>query len=130
VVDDEEQIRNLLRRLLVVAGHEVHTASNAKSAAELCAPPACFDLVISDVVMPGIDGHELARQVAVRCPNSRVILMSAFDPGCDDCPYLDNCLRIAKPFALREVAELVRAVLAQPTRPRRGDGLSQGSSRE
>jgi two-component system cell cycle response regulator CpdR len=124
VVDDEEQIRNLLRKLLVLAGHEVHTASDAKAAVEICAPPACFDLVISDVVMPGMDGHELAREVAVRCPDSRVILMSAFDPGCDDCPYLDNCLRISKPFRLREVADLVRDVLAQPTRPRRGSGIA------
>ena len=122
VVDDEEQVRNMLRIMLVRAGHEVHVASDAKTAIEICAPPACFDVVISDVVMPGIDGHGLARQVAVRCPQSRVILMSAFDPGCDDCPFLDNCVRISKPFALREVAELVNDVLARPIRPRLGEG--------
>jgi len=86
VVDDEEPIRNLLRKVLVRAGHEVHTASNAQAAIEICASPPCSDLVISDVVMPGIDGHELARRRAVKCPNSRFILMSAFDPGCEECP--------------------------------------------
>jgi len=106
VVDDEEPIRMLLRTVLVQAGHEVHTASNAPAAIRLCTPSASFDVVISDVVMPGMDGHELARWFAVQFPVSRVILMSGSDTGCDGCPYLDNCQRLCKPFQIEEVATL------------------------
>ena len=118
VVDDEELVRKLLRKILVRAGHEVHTADSAQAAITRCAPPASFDVVISDVVMPGIDGHELARWFAVHCPKSRVILMSAMDPGCEFCPYFDGCHRLSKPFVPKEVVGLVAAVLAQPVRPR------------
>lgn len=119
IVDDEQQIRHLLRTTLVHAGHEVHTADNALAAIALCVPPPSFDVVISDVVMPGMDGHELARWFAVHFPNCRVILMSAFDAGCDECPYFDNCQRISKPFRPQEFATLVSDALARPPRPRR-----------
>jgi DNA-binding NtrC family response regulator len=119
VVDDEDQIRGLLQNILVRAGHEVHTANSVQAAIEMCGPPAPFDVVVTDVVMPGMDGHELARWLADRCPNMRVILMSGFDPGCEECPYADNCHRLPKPFAPQDLAALVSEVLAQPIRPRR-----------
>ena len=126
VVDDEGQIRGLLRKILIQAGHEVHTAPNAQRAIEMCSPPVSFDIVLADVVMPGIDGHELARRLAIQCPNSRVILMSGFDPGCAECPYLDNCHRLPKPFGPRAVTELISEVLKQPARRRRFDPASPG----
>ena len=119
VVDDEKQIRGLLSRILVQAGYEVHTAANAQAAIEMCAPPASFDVIVADVVMPGMDGHELARRVAIQSPNSRVILMSGFDPGCVECPYVDTCPRLPKPFGPKDITTLLSEVLAQPARPRR-----------
>jgi DNA-binding NtrC family response regulator len=129
VVDDEEQIRNMLKRILIQAGHEVHTASNAKAAIEI-AQPDPFDVLISDVIMPGMDGHDLARWFASTCPKSRVILMSAFDPGCQECPFLDNCHRLSKPFLPKDVIGLVSDVLAQPPRSRRIDGYPENEGRE
>ncbi|SPE40806.1 Response regulator receiver protein [Candidatus Sulfopaludibacter sp. SbA3] len=121
VVDDEEQIRSMLQKILTRAGHDVCTASNAQAAIDICERPARFDLVISDVIMPGVDGHHLARWLAVRCPDSRVILMSAFDPGCDECPYLDNCQRLTKPFSAKDVVRLVSDALSRPARALRVD---------
>ena len=119
VVDDSEQIRKMLGKILTQAGHEVRSAANAQEAIDLCAPPSYFDLIISDVAMPGVNGHELARWMAVQCPHSRVVLMSAFDPGCEDCPYLDNCIRLSKPFVPKEVVNLVSDALAKDASPRR-----------
>ena len=119
VVDDEEQIRHMLRKILTRAGHEVHTAGNVAEAIAACEPAGAFDVVISDIAMPGNDGHELARWLANQCPTSRVILMSGYDPGCDECPYRENCTRLSKPFAPQDVVALVSSVMAEPPRPRR-----------
>ena len=125
VVDHEEQIRNMVRTILTRAGHDVRTASTAQAAIAMCPSPSFFDLVISAAVLPEIDGHELARWFAVKCPNSRFVLMSGSDPGCDECPYLDNCIRVSKPFVPRELVALVSAALAHPVKLRRMDGPSR-----
>jgi CheY-like chemotaxis protein len=42
-----------------------------------------FDLLLSDIVMPGMNGYDLAKILANACPKTRVALMSGADPGCD-----------------------------------------------
>src|SRR4051812_24866333 len=103
IVDDEEQIRKLLHAILVGAGYQPRTAKGAAQAIELLDQSGCFDIVLSDVRMPGMDGHELARKIAARCPTTRVILMSAYDPGCEMCPYVGQCKIVQKPFRLEQV---------------------------
>ena len=112
VVDDEERIRKLLRRALVRAGYEVQTAPGPEEAIALCGPSGCFDLVLSDVMMPVMDGHELARRIAALCTQSKVILISGFDPGCEKCPYVTGCTVIPKPFDLENVLAFVAETLA------------------
>jgi len=79
IVDKEAQIRKLLQTILVPAGYQVFTAHNPQVALEMCNSLAGFDLVLSGVSLPLMDGHDLARWIAGHCPNSRVILMSALD---------------------------------------------------
>jgi PAS domain S-box-containing protein len=116
VVDDDEGVRNLLRATLVRAGYDVWTARGAEEALALFGSSESFDLVLSDVSMPVIDGHDLARQVAVLCPRTRIILISGSDPGCDDCPYVARCTVIPKPFDLSHVVSLVADSLASSAR--------------
>ena len=116
VVDDEESIRKMLCKILERAGHDVRSAGNVETAIAMSKSAPFFDVVVSDVDMPGADGHELARWFAVSCPSSRVILMSGFDRGCDGCPYVDNCYRISKPFAPKEIVALVSSVLPKPVK--------------
>ncbi|HWR50546.1 MAG TPA: response regulator [Bryobacteraceae bacterium] len=113
IVDDEKFIRHLLSAVFGRAGFTVQTASTPAEAMQLCQSD-CFDVVLSDVVMPGMDGHALARWIAARCPRSRVVLMSGFDPGCDECPYAPRCPLVHKPLKPAALVALISEVLDSP----------------
>lgn len=104
VVDDSEAMRIFIRARLnaVAAGHydlEIHTAACGEAAVEHCGREA-FDLVLMDVVMPGIGGFEATRQIKAARKVPVAILSSlrgqdehaeAFRAGCDS--YLDKPVR-------------------------------------
>jgi DNA-binding NtrC family response regulator len=113
VVDDEEPIRKMLGAALTRAGHKVQTAGNAEQAIDLCRS-GCFDVILSDVVMPAMDGHQLTQTVAGLCPRTRVILMSGFDKECHVCPYEERCKVMPKPFRPAEVLDLIHGALTAP----------------
>lgn len=75
VVDDEEGVRDAFSLLLEQWGHEVHVADGGASALRLLERES-FDLVITDLVMPGIDGLEVLRKVRADHPDVPVILLS------------------------------------------------------
>jgi CheY-like chemotaxis protein len=113
IVDDEKSVRKLLSILFHRAGYTVQTAGAAGEAMQLC-ESGRFDVVLSDVVMPGMDGHAFARWIAARCPASRVVLMSGFDPGCDECPYEPRCPLIRKPLNAPALVAFISEVLQSP----------------
>ncbi len=113
VVEDESPVRTLVCAYLRNAGHTVECVGSAEEAVQACA--SCpFDLVLSDIRMPEIDGHELARRLAEICPQTRVLLMSGFDPGCDACPYSPQCEIVSKPFSPERLVFCVSRSLAAP----------------
>ena len=114
IVDDEAPIRSLLATAFEKAGYDVRTAPDGPEAVELCTGES-FDAVLSDVVMPRMNGHDLARWIAERHPRTRLVLMSGFDLGCQQCPYAPRCQFLPKPFRLREVLSVVGDALAQPS---------------
>ena len=114
IVDDEVQVAKLLRWAFVSAGYDVVIATNGQQALEACDESGCFDVLLCDVVMPGIDGHELTRRVAARCPRTRIIHMSGFDPGCAECPYVSKCQLLDKPLKVKEVVSAVNTSLQTP----------------
>jgi CheY-like chemotaxis protein len=69
IVDGEPQIRKLLSTLLGRAGHEVQTARDALAAIAMCGSGSSYDLVVSEVTLPLIDAHELARWIADNHPH-------------------------------------------------------------
>jgi DNA-binding NtrC family response regulator len=97
IVDDESAIRTLLSAVFRQAGYDVHTAANGREAVARCAADP-FDAVLSDIVMPEMDGHDLSRWVALNHPEIRTVLMSGFDAGCQDCPHSSSCVILHKPF--------------------------------
>jgi CheY-like chemotaxis protein len=85
VVDDEEVVRMLVTRALREAGHEVVEASHGAAALALLESGTReFDLVICDLVMPGLNGRELARWLGAHRPDLPILLISGYP-----LPYLE-----------------------------------------
>ena len=111
VVEDDERIRLLLKRVLQSAGYEVQEASNGKEALTLWNSRS-VDLVITDIVMPDKDGLELITELRTRESYVKVIAMSD-DGQMKAQDYLrlakllgaDYC--VLKPFSLGEILETV-----------------------
>lgn len=115
VVDDEPQIRSMLRELLTRVGFDVSEASDGKEAIETLRREL-FDVVIADILMPEKDGLEvimylqrerpLTKCVAISAPSNRVFLQSA--------QLLGATRVVEKPFTPAEIEAAVRDVLASP----------------
>jgi DNA-binding NtrC family response regulator len=117
VVDDEAEVRNLAGEVLKGRGYHVLTASGASEALRVAAASGRkLDLLLTDVVMPGVSGTELARQLAAVCPGLKVLYMSGYSHemlSVYGAAGPDVAL-VEKPFALSELAHKVREVLNAP----------------
>jgi len=75
IVDDEPDIRGLLSLTFEQAGYVVKTAASGCDAVALCSDEA-FDVVLSDITMPEMSGHELAQWIAAHRPTTHIAFMS------------------------------------------------------
>lgn len=109
VIDDDSQIRLLLREVLEAEGHVVRQASNGRQGlhlARMCAP----ELVITDVLMPERDGLEVTRAMHRQSPRTRIIAVSG---GVADMDFLDVAKTLGAHRTLRKplaMADLLDAV--------------------
>ena len=78
VVEDEDELREVARRLLRRQGYTVLVAANADEALRLFEQNGSIDVLLTDVVMPGASGPELTRQLVERYPALKVIYMSGY----------------------------------------------------
>jgi signal transduction histidine kinase len=93
LVDDDDQLRRLAERMLRNAGyHVVPAASGPEALVE--ARRQTFDILLTDMVMPGMSGRDLARELVQEYPNVRVVFMSGYQSGTP----LPDWQFIAKPF--------------------------------
>jgi CheY-like chemotaxis protein len=113
VAEDEQLVRNVVVRTLRAAGFEVVAAVSGDAALALAlADTAGFDLLISDMQMPGLDGRRLATELRARQPTLRVLFMSGYaDAAFDGEPLHDGASFVAKPFTARELAAAARRAL-------------------
>jgi two-component system KDP operon response regulator KdpE len=123
VVDDEQQIIRVLRTSLATHGYEVRTATDGLSALEIF-KEWTPDLVLTDLMMPGINGLELCRRLRAVSQVPILILsvkgeerakVEALDIGADD--------YITKPFGCAELLARVRAALRRAAMPAIGDSI-------
>jgi CheY-like chemotaxis protein len=107
VVDDNDRIANMCRTLLALAGHKVDMAFSGARALDLFAFHN-FDLVVTDLEMPEMQGDELANRIKKMKPTVPIIIMS----GATEVPTLPMADRfLAKPFNNASLMELVDGLL-------------------
>jgi len=113
VVDDEVFLLDLTREALESLGYRVLTANNAQQALEILAKEPGIELLFSDVVMPGLNGYELAEKATELYPHLKVLLCSGYTEKTSTSnkqkEHFDKNL-IKKPFKLFELAQKIRAI--------------------
>jgi two-component system KDP operon response regulator KdpE len=126
VVDDDRQIARALRTGLRTHGYEVVTASNGETALDIL-NEGVFDIVVLDLGLPGIDGHEVIRRLR-SWTDVPVIVLSVRDTQRDKIAALDAGADdfIAKPFAIQELLARARAVGRRARSPESEPSLSFG----
>jgi two-component system cell cycle sensor histidine kinase/response regulator CckA len=116
VVEDQEQVRRSLTRLLQDAGYEVEAAENAEQALSLARRlDKRTDLLVTDVIMPGVSGIELSRRMRAIYPNLAVLLVSGYAGGEINlhAEIGENVQFLQKPFDAVSLTSAARVVLAQ-----------------
>jgi CheY-like chemotaxis protein len=116
LVEDEPNVRSFVRRALEQAGFAVIEAPHPEAALQLVERHAgTLDLILSDVVMPGMSGRLMAERLARRHPEARVLFMSGYidDPLARQKAASNDVGFLQKPFTPSELVDRVRAVMAR-----------------
>ena len=113
VVEDDAGVRDLVRLMLEANGYEVLAVEDAEEAARLCTERAGVDLLLTDVVMPGLNGRALAERLGEIAPTMRILFMSGYS---DEAVHRHGVLGesaafLEKPFTERALTRKVREVL-------------------
>jgi len=110
VVDDDKAVLGLAKWILAGEGYRVYAAESAKEAIAIAKELQCgLDLLLTDMVMPVTDGHDLILTVRRMCPQAHTMAMSgAFSPS--DLRQRDY-LVLHKPFTREELLAAVRQIL-------------------
>ena len=118
VVEDEDVVRGLARKILEQLGYQVIDANGVAEATRLCREyPGEIHLLLTDVVMPEASGQEIANRMKARRPNTRVLFMSGYtDEAIVHHGVVDSDVAfIQKPFTPVALAKKIREVLDQKT---------------
>ncbi len=112
IVDDEDKIRNMIRKYAEYEGFQAEEACDGLQAVEMCEKNH-YDLCVMDIMMPNLDGFSAVKEIKKKDPNMPVILLSAlgeeydrihgFDIGVDD--------YVVKPFSSKELMMRIHAIL-------------------
>jgi len=116
IVDDEANIREIIKKYAVFEGHEVSEASGGLEAVSICREKQ-FDIIILDIMMPDLDGFSVCKEIRKSC-NTPVIMLSArgeeydkihgFEVGVDD--------YVVKPFSPKELMLRVAAIIKRASK--------------
>jgi PAS domain S-box-containing protein len=116
VADDELAIRDVAHRVLTSAGYRVMTAGNGPEAIALLASQAPIDLLLADVVMPGITAGEFLARAREACPGIRMLFMSGYERPEDAHGWPDASVEvITKPFTRPTLLVKVQQAMAATT---------------
>jgi len=122
VVEDDESVRTLAARALERDGHAVNVAADGAQGLSLIREAAgSYDLVVSDIRMPEMDGIEMAKAAAALFPAMKILLMTGYADQRERAHGLDQIVRdvVSKPFTLADIRRIVTATLAGHAEPTR-----------
>jgi CheY-like chemotaxis protein len=114
LVEDEESVRQLVRETLTARGYRILEANNGNAALALAAGRSdTIHLVITDIVMPGLSGHELVEQLLPSRPGIKVLYFSGYAQDAFPTDLSSNAQTafLQKPFTLQSLSRKVREVL-------------------
>jgi hypothetical protein len=116
-VEDEESVRQLVRETLEARGYQVLQAGDGNAALAVASRhEGSIHLVITDVVMPGLSGHELVEQLLPTRPGIKVLYLSGYAQDAFATRSAAEAQKafLQKPFTLQSLARKVREVLGPP----------------
>lgn len=118
IADDEESMRQLVARAIAMDGHETTTAEDGAEALEiLVRNNGAFDLLLTDIKMPVMDGIALALAARRDYPQLTILLMTGFADQRERASGLDAIVHdvVTKPFAVADIRTAVADALASRT---------------
>jgi len=112
LVEDEPMVRAVAERALTRHGYQVITADNGEEALEQLAKVEHIDLLISDVVMPGMDGPTVVREARKSRPDIKILFMSGYaEEQLRNSIDIENVNFLPKPFSVTDLAEAARRAM-------------------
>lgn len=114
VVEDEDMVRAVAERALTRQGYSVVTAEDGEIALEIIAERQDFDLILSDVVMPGMDGPAMARELRETLPHIPILFMSGYaEEQLRKSINIEQVHFLPKPFSVQQLADAVGSILSK-----------------
>ena len=113
IAEDDEAVRAFVSRALMIDGHDVTTAEDGANALDILTEDNKFDLLLSDIKMPVMDGIALALNVARDHDHLPILLMTGYADQRERADGLDKIVIdvVQKPFSLAEIREAVKTAL-------------------
>ena len=112
LVEDEDMVRAVAERALVRSGYTVIAAANGETALEMLDGRTDINLIVSDVVMPVMDGPTMVRQARLALPKMPILFMSGYaEEQLRKMIDLDNIAFLPKPFSVQQLAQAVRDIM-------------------
>ena len=121
VLEDDGATRSIVKETLIAGGHDVLEAADGRAGLRVFGANK-VDLVITDMLMPDMDGVELVRTIRAYGAPVRIVAISGGSAACDPADLLETAVRLGadaalpKPFRPSDLRELVAAVLTLPRR--------------
>lgn len=114
IVEDDDSVRAFTARAIQAAGHEVETAEDGDLGLESIRKASGeYDLVLSDIRMPAMDGIEMAKRAASEFPGLKILLMTGYAEQRERAADLQDIVIdvVSKPFTLNEIRTRVQQAL-------------------
>jgi len=109
VVEDEESVRQAVFTILTSYGHKVTAVDDAPSGLEAFDKEGCFDIVFTDLSLPGRSGWELADDLKMKSPETPIVLLSGWDVRQDEVDAHGSIsLVLSKPVKIKDMLQVIR----------------------